>query len=75
MLKDLNALMFRYGIVSAQYGSSWLESHLDPGLAETVNSTITGYLLEDHTVFHTDFKFFGAAVAIELLCIAFILPT
>lgn len=64
-------MMFNIGAGSAQ--QPFVQSGLDPGLP--VNTTTTGYRIGHHNVFHTDLRWFAAAAAVEIFCIALILPT
>ncbi len=50
-----------------------VETLLEPGL--TINSTIIGQVQGQRNVFHTDFSYFIGAALLELVCIAFVLPT
>ena len=72
---DLNKAMFIAGALAAQKDKDYLEKHMDPGLADAVNTTTTGHLVGNHNVFHTDYWFFFAAALVELVCIAFVAPT
>ena len=73
VLASLNKLMVYAGAYAGTRDPSRLVGTLDPGLE--VNSTITGYLVGDQNVFHTEYGFFVAAAIVELVCILLILPT
>lgn len=74
-IKQINNLMFRTGAAAAKKDASWLEARLDPGMMEYVNTTISARLLGDHEIFHTEYRFFAIAIAVEVMCICLILPT
>lgn len=74
MLAEINRLMVHSGAEAAKLKDvSDLQSNMDPGLS--VEDSITGYLHGSQSVFHTNYSFAAAAVIVELVCIAFILPT
>lgn len=77
IIEDMNMLMFYTGymIGSKARGSfaEWLEAHLEPGLA--TESTVVGQISGSHNVYRTDLRWFGGAAAVELLCVALVLPT
>ena len=76
VLQDLNRLMFLLGraAVSGAIGNiTYPQMHVDPGLP--VKTSTLGYLQGDHIIYETNLRWFGAAVVIELVCIALILPT
>ena len=47
---------------------------MDAGFANP-EATAMGSVVGDHLVFRTDYWFFVAAAAVEVMCILFILPT
>lgn len=83
VMRSLNKLMF----VTGWYAPSiWipalsnletdlpnLRDWMDPDLP--INVTITGEQVGEENRFHVDFAWFFGAVAVELLCIALVLPT
>ncbi|KAK5163275.1 uncharacterized protein LTR77_010861 [Saxophila tyrrhenica] len=73
VVQSLNSLMFLTGMVAGREDPSFLRHALDPGLE--VNTTTTGYRQGEHNVYRIDFVFFFAAVMVDLVCMAFILPT
>ena len=80
ILGQLNEIMFRTGVyVANPYNSSLLSTsssvqrYLDPGMA--VNTTVTGELIGNQSVYRTNFWYFLAAALVELTCIALISPT
>lgn len=73
VLADLNKMMVYAGLVASREDASYLADRLDPGLH--VNTTITGQLIGDHSVFLTQYKYFVAALLVEVICIALIIPT
>ena len=73
-MAGLNELMFRIGVHAAQsYENDYLEPLLDPGV-ET-NYTVTGTLHGPQEVFKSDFAYFFAAAALELLTILLVAST
>lgn len=46
---------------------------MDPGLP--IHVTVPGEVIGQENVFHTNIHWFFAAAALELLCIALVLPT
>ena len=74
VIAGLNRLMFYTGGLTAlQHETADLEARLDDGLP--VRKTVTGYTTGKHPVFHTEYSFFAAAAAIELVCICLVAPT
>lgn len=76
VLQDLNKLMVWTGALAASRDASYtsgLEARMDAGLQ--METTASGYLEGDHSVFHTDFGYFVAAVLVEIICIALVAPT
>ena len=78
VMEDLNRLMFTSGYTYGAgntylYPSTYFESLIDPGLE--VNTTVTGHIHGDQTIYHTNLRWFFAAAAVEVFCIALILPT
>ena len=53
--------------------AKWVGWQLDPEMK--VNSTALARIVGHHNVYHTNLKWFGAAAAVEVLCIALVLPT
>ena len=43
---------------------------MDPGMMQYTNATIAGYL--EHSVFRAEYKYWGLAAAVEIICIALI---
>ena len=74
-IASIKKLMVYAGALAAREHISWLEPRMDPNLVDAINSTITGYLVGDQNVFHADYRFFIAAVLVELVCIALVVPT
>lgn len=76
VLESMNELMFYVGVLMPQLEDlpNWyFKKTLDSGLTPYVN--VTGQLQRTREVFHTDLLWFMAAVIIEVVCIAMILPT
>lgn len=74
ILRDLNMLMFRAGVVAAElYDSAYLEARMDEALP--VERAVTGYLQGDQNVSNSNLWWFLAAAFVEVTCIAMILPT
>lgn len=74
MLAELNKIAFYVGALAADEDPAYLETHMDPGMAQTQTST-TGYLVGDHNVYRTNYWWFLAAAVVEVVCILFIAPT
>jgi hypothetical protein len=75
VLADLNRAMFIAGIIAGQRNHTYLESHMDAGLADAVNATVMADIVGHQLVFHVDYEWFIAAAVVELICICFIAPT
>lgn len=73
ILRSLNRVMVIYGIIAANEETTFLKSRIDPGL-ET-NVVYTGEQHNAHEVYRTDFSYFFAVMAVQIVCISFILPT
>ena len=64
------------GVVSASQNASYttyLQSQMDP--EANMQTTTTGFLQGEHSVYHTNFHLFVAAALVEIVCLAFIAPT
>jgi hypothetical protein len=73
-MAGLNELMFRIGVhVANTYDHASLKDMLDPGVI--TNYTTTGMLHTPTEVFKSDFAFYIAAAALELLAIMLVLST
>ena len=76
VIASINKLMVYLGAEAAKMRASdayYLKTHMDPGWP--INTTTIGDVVGDHNVYHTEFKFFGAAAIIELACILLVVPT
>jgi hypothetical protein len=74
VMTGLNEIMFRTGVhVARAYDSAFLRDRLDPGVQ--INYTTTGRLQSPVEVFKTDFVFFYAAAALQVLTIGLVLST
>lgn len=73
VLASLNKLVVYGGLVASRESAEYLTSRMDPGLE--VNGTTMGYLTGVESVYHTDFRFFVAAIVVELICVALVAPT
>ncbi len=67
------AMIYAAALAVVQNGTADLERAIDPGTK--IDYSITGYQYGMHSVFHTDWWYFGGAAVVELLCIALIAPT
>ena len=74
LIADYNRLMFIAGTVG-NHGRQYVESRLDAGLADQVNTTVLGHLVGDHNVFRTNYWWYFAAALVEVVCICLIAPT
>ena len=75
IVQYLNELMFIVGAVAAQEDPSYLKSRLDPGVSSNTTNIITGHHHGNHNIFQTNLRWFAAAAAVEVFCIALMLPT
>jgi hypothetical protein len=75
MLTTLNRAMIYAGALAGAKDREYLETRLDDGLIDLVNTTTIGYVSGKHQVFHTDYWWFLGAAIVEIVCVAFILPT
>ena len=73
VISSLNKLMVYLGAYAATHYIPPNKAQMELGLS--LNKTTLGYLQGVQDVFHTDYWFFFAAALIELVCLAFILPT
>lgn len=73
IMRSINKLMVYLGAAAATLHPSEIQDKMDQDL--TVNSTVIGQVIRSHNVFHSDYRFFIGAAAIELICIAFVIPT
>ena len=73
VIESINKLMVYIGAAVAKEDQSYLKNHMDSGLS--INSTVTGDVVGNHIVYHTDFKYFIAAALVELACILLVAPT
>lgn len=73
MVADLNRLMVYVGAIAAREDRDYLTSHMDPGME--INGTVPGIPTNKQSIYHTDFRFWGAAVFVEVICIALVMPT
>lgn len=74
VMASLNTLMFGVGGAAAlSYGAEDLEALMDAGLS--VRKTVVGNVEGDHTVFHSSYAFFVAAVVVQAATIAMVVPT
>jgi hypothetical protein len=75
VLRSLNTMMVYAGAVSAsstpEYKAAY-QAGMDPNLP--MHYTVEGELMGDRPIYSTEFRFFGAAALVELVCIAAILP-
>ena len=73
-MAGLNELMFRIGVYAANtYDHAYLKDRLDSGVV--TDYTTTAVLHTPKEVFKTDFAFYLAAAALELLTILLVLST
>ncbi|KAK3050521.1 hypothetical protein LTR09_008160 [Extremus antarcticus] len=75
MIAPLNKAMVYAGAAAGREGIAYPDARMDPGIAARTNTSITGYKLGDHNVFHTDYWWFFAAALVEVVCICFVAPT
>ena len=75
VIGQLNTAMVYAGAVAATKPRSFLEPRLDPGMIDLVNTTVTGYDVGTYQAFRTDYRWFFAAAAVEIVCVCFVLPT
>ena len=70
-------MMFYAGALAASQNSTTrakLQTQMDPWIENPFGTTVTGQVIGDHTVYVTDYTYFGGAVLVELICILVILP-
>ena len=73
-MRALNELVFRTGVYTAlNYNDDFLAKHLDPGLQ--VHYNVTGRTVSSVNIFHSDFRYFAAAAAVQLFTLLTILGT
>ena len=68
IMAAMNEIMFRTGIYTAQhYNKSYLEPLIDPG--QEIYYDVAGTPTSEVEVFHSDFRWFAGAAAVQMFCI------
>lgn len=76
VLASINKLMVYIGAEAAKTkgtDSDYLKTHMDPGWP--INTTATADVVGEHNIYRTDYRFFAAAVILEIACILLVVPT
>lgn len=72
MVNEMNKLMLYLGAAAAKADWISVESRLDPGLSS--NAEVSGHAIVSSSIYRTRYWFLLAAVAVDLACVAVILP-
>lgn len=73
IIADMNKMMVYAGLVASREDPAFLERRMDAGLQ--VNTTVVGQLVGEHSIYQAQYQYFAAALLVEVICIALIIPT